>query len=367
MQSGTANEDARYAEDFARIRDTQIDNVLRIITTAIGRIKVSLILPKLGEDMHHMRSMLKGSLYEPAIALLEKLKTLDTAKEQILNHEVLRIIDYFHRNFQIYQLFPRLVNQLSNDDKKLIVACDTILAVAERHLKRTAKSELSMERQLHVMYHEREELRSRTAYYHKKLKSRYAVLRWKQAVKFLILEKLETDLANRKWKNSVRIQNEIEKRSRILRDVHKSTVQKQKDLEEELEKARLEYDHLIASITINEKEARAEKNKLLIQLEGILQKFDTNIGEKIREHLELEDQYKAAKNELDIFMVSYRKEEAIYNKIVVQYEQEEQRKQQERILLFMMNRAARQIQKYWLKWRMDQRLKARRLNKKKRK
>jgi len=159
--------------------------------------------------MHHMRSMLKGSLYEPAIALLEKLKTLDTAKEQILNHEVLRIIDYFHRNFQIYQLFPRLVNQLSNDDKKLIVACDTILAVAERHLKRTAKSELSMERQLHVMYHEREELRSRTAYYHKKLKSRYAVLRWKQAVKFLVLEKLETDLANRKWKNSVRIQNEM--------------------------------------------------------------------------------------------------------------------------------------------------------------
>ncbi|KAM8712010.1 hypothetical protein ACLKA7_012516 [Drosophila subpalustris] len=367
MQNAQANEDARYAEDFARIRETQIDNVLRIIHTAIERIKMSLILPKLGDDMDHLRSVLKGGMYAPAIGLIEKLQTLDTVKVQILNHDVLKIIDYFHRNYQIYQLFPRLVNLLSNDDKKLIVACETVLAVAERHLWRTAKSEISMERQLHVMYHEREELRSRTAYYHKKLKSRYAVLRWKQAVKFLILEKLETDLANRKWKNSVRIQNEIEKRSRILRDVHKNTVQKQKDLEEELEKAKVEYEHLITSITVNEKEARAEKNKLLIQLENILQKFDTNIGEKIRENLELEDQYKAAKKELDIFMVSYRKEEAIYNKIVVKYEQEEQRKQQQRILLFMMNRAARQIQKYWLKWRRDQRLKARRQNKKKRK
>jgi len=163
----------------------------------------------MGEDLSRVKSLLQGTLFEPAIGLLEKLRTLDTAKEQILNHEVLRIIDFFHRNHHIYHLFPGMVNQLSNEDKKLIVACNTILSVAERHLKRTAKNELSMERQLHVMYHEREELRSRTAYYHKKYKQRYAVLRWKQAVKFLILDKLETDLANRKWKNSVRIQNEM--------------------------------------------------------------------------------------------------------------------------------------------------------------
>ncbi|XP_034102202.1 uncharacterized protein LOC117566768 [Drosophila albomicans] len=367
MQNAAATEDAIFAEDFSRIRETQIDNVIRLIKSSIERIKMSLILPKLGDDMDHMRNVLKSTIYSPAIALMEKLQSLDTVKVQILNHEVIRIIDYFHTNFQIYELFPRLVNLLSNEDKKLIVACETILAVAQRHLWRTAKSEISMERQLHVMYHEREEIRSRTAYYQKRLKSRNAILRWKQAVKFLILEKLETDLANRKWKNSVRIQNEIEQRSRILRDVHKNTVQKQKDLEEELEKAKLEYEHLITSITLNEKDARAEKNKLLIQLEGILQKFDTNIGEKIRENLELEDQYKVAKKELDIFMISYRKEEAVYNKIVVQYEQEEQRKQQQRILLFMMNRAARQIQKYWLKWRRDQRLKARRQNRKKKK
>ncbi|KAH8384806.1 hypothetical protein KR093_008769, partial [Drosophila rubida] len=353
--------------DFSRIRETQIDNVLRILKTSIERIKMSLILPKLGDDMDHLRKTLKGTVYEPAIGLMEKLQSLDAVKVQILNHEVVKIIDYFHRNFQIYEMFPRLLNLLSNDDKKLLVACNTILTVAERHLWRTAKSEISMERQLHVMYHEREEIRSRTAYYQKKLKSRNAILRWKQAVKFLILEKLETDLANRKWRNSVRIQNEIEQRGRILRDVHKNTIQKQKDLEEELEKAQHEYQHLITSIALNEKDARAEKNKLLIQLEGILQKFDNNIGEKIRENLELEDQYKVAKMELDVFMITYRKEEAVYNKIVVKYEQEEQRKQQQRILLFMMNRAARQIQKYWLKWRRDQRIKARRQNRKKKK
>lgn len=109
------------------------------------------------------------------------------------------------------------------------------------------------------------------------------------------------------------------------------------------------------------------RSKLLIQLENILHKYDSSVCEKLRENLELEDMFKVAKKELDEFMVLYRKEEAVYKNIVVKYEKEEQRKQQQRILLYMMNRAARKIQRYWQKWRKDQAKRARKARKSKKK
>lgn len=93
----------------------------------------------------------------------------------------------------------------------------------------------------------------------------------------------------------------------------------------------------------------------------------------MRENLVLGDKYKIAKRELDAFMVIYRKEEAVYKKLVVAYELEEKRKQSIRISTFMMNIAARKIQRYWGKWRaykIKQQLRAERLeekNKKKKK
>lgn len=106
---------------------------------------------------------------------------------------------------------------------------------------------------------------------------------------------------------------------------------------------------------------------MIIQLQTLLQKFDSNMVEKHLECLVFEDQYKKVKKEKAAFMEGYRKEEAVYKKIVVQFEMEEQRKQQERIALFMMNRAARRIQQYWQKWRKEKRQRERRSGRKKKK
>ncbi|XP_064537861.1 inner centromere protein A [Drosophila montana] len=356
--------EASVAEDFARIRETQIDNVIRLLESSIGRIKISIILPRLASDLDNVEPVLRNTAYEPAINLLRRLKGLDAVNTQMFNFEVLQTIDYFQSNYKMYEMFPRYLNNVSAYDKTLLIAFETILDVAKRHLWRTSKAEINMERQLRIMYQEREETRERIEYYKKKLRSKTALLRWRRAAQFLIVEKQEADLASRKWKNNVRIQNEIEKHSQTLSENHKASMQKQIELEEELEKARAEYEKVITNNAEREKDLRAEKNKLLIQLENALHRYDSNVGEKLRENLELEDMYNAAKKELDDFMVHYRKEEAIYNRIVVQYELEEQRKQQQRIMIFMMNRAARKIQAYWQEWRRAKLKKARKAAKK---
>lgn len=50
-----------------------------------------------------------------------------------------------------------------------------------------------------------------------------------------------------------------EKRSRMLRDNHKLSLLRQKELEEELERAESKYELLIKNNVIKEKEIRGEK------------------------------------------------------------------------------------------------------------
>ncbi|ALC41838.1 CG13168 [Drosophila busckii] len=350
--------------DFVDIRIPQIERVLETLDVAVERIKMSVVLPKLIQRLDDIRDVLMGTQYEEAIYLMERLKVLDVAKGQPLNQEILGILDWFQTNHTIYKKFPRIYNNLPAEDRKLIKAFEVLYEVAAKHLERTSASEISMERKLHEIFHQNKDLQTRIERYKQQLNSLHARLHWKSAAKRVVLDKCEDDLANRKWQNSVIIQNEIDKRSKLIRANHLESITKQTEMEEELEKAKAEYQVLAHKNLMTEKEARAEKAKLLIQLQSINQKYDTNISEKLRENLYLEDEYLAAKKELDTFMILYRKEELIYKRIVSQYEEEERRKQQTRIVVFMMNRAARQIQKYWRRWKIDMRKKAKRLAKK---
>lgn len=195
--------------DFAKIRHNRIENVLYLIQDTINRIKISIILPKLAHNLDYMERKLKGSLMLPAVKLLSRLFLFNFSKDLYMDQEILKIIQFFHDNYAMHRLFPRYFNELSKGDKTLLVACETLLTVARRHLKRSAKVEINMEKQLREMYLKREEFKAKILKTKKALKSRNIALRWKLAAKAVILEVMERDLADRKWKNSVYIQNEM--------------------------------------------------------------------------------------------------------------------------------------------------------------
>jgi len=102
------------------------------------------------------------------------------------------------------------------------------------------------------------------------------------------------------------------------------------------------------------------RNKLILQLQAIIKKYDHSIGEKMIENMQLTDEHQKAKKALDEYMVGFRKVERVYKQIVVKREEEEARRRQHRILVFAMNRAATKIQKYWRKWKKHMRRKNRR-------
>ncbi|SPP75121.1 uncharacterized protein LOC117592002 isoform X2 [Drosophila guanche] len=354
--------------DGTSLRAVRIECVLRVLQEAVEIIKMSLLLPKLLQEPQKLRQVLEGTSYEeilkPVEDLLESHMTRVGSELTLpIDHETIRILDYFQKNYQIYKFFPQLMRNLSDRDRTILVSFQVLLDIAKDHLYRSSQSEISKERMLHEMYHKNEDIRKKIANLRKDLATRRVMEKWKMAAKGIYLVKVEDDLAYKKWQNNVRIQNEIEKCSRAMRINHRSSLEKQKELEEQLQIAKEAYSKLTDKHLMEEQEARNEKNKLLLQLQSLVKKYDANIGDVMRENLVLQDQYLVAKKALDSFMVVYRREEAIYNDIVVQREEEERRRQQQRLVVFMMNRAASKIQKYWRKWRKDQRKKNKRLKK----
>lgn len=156
-----------------------------------------------------MERVLKGSPMSPAVGLLTRLFHFNFSKDVYMDQEIFRFINFFHDNYAMYQLFPRYFNQLSKSERTLLVACETLLAVARRHLNRSAQGEINLEKQLREMYFKREEFKAGILRTKKILRSRNITLRWRMAAKAVILDAMERDLADRKWKNSIYIQNEM--------------------------------------------------------------------------------------------------------------------------------------------------------------
>lgn len=195
--------------DFARIRETQTLNLLGLIKATIDHIRMSLIMPQLGADMVKMEKRLSGTLYYPAVPMMEKLKSLAHKTNDVIDSEILHILIYFQENSIIATMFPRLINNLSKEDKALLVAMQAIYDVTSFHLNRTARRELDVERELHSLFHKLEETKAKTRESKGKLRKRRALLRWRQAIQFAFLGKLKDDLATMQILNNRVLEKEL--------------------------------------------------------------------------------------------------------------------------------------------------------------
>ncbi|EDW97882.1 uncharacterized protein LOC6537625 [Drosophila yakuba] len=354
--------------EFATVRIVQIGCVLNVLAEAIERVKISLIMPKLLEHPAHMAKILNGTKYEKAVHLVESFVRrrefiLREKRPPLMDHGIIQIIDFFQRNSRIYLLFPSYYNHMGENEKKLLKAFEMLYDLAKDRLYRTSTDAIAQERQLHAMYKQNEVVKTQVEELHQKIQDQKAAIRKRMADKEAYLQNYEDLLMKKKREKNERIQKEIDRCTRLVKANKKLSLERQADLEEQLQKTRNNYTLTTNTYLKQEKIFREEKNKLLIQLQALIKKYDHSIGEKMIENMELAEEHKKAKKALDEYMIGFRKVERVYKQIVVKREEEEARQRQHRILLFAMNRAAIKIQKYWRKWKRHMRKKNKRSKK----
>lgn len=111
------------------------------------------------------------------------------------------------------------------------------------------------------------------------------------------------------------------------------------------------------------------RNRNLIQLQTLINKYDTDIINKIKESDALTEEIKKKREEIKEFNVEFEKIEEEYMDLVHKKYMEEKIAFENKLYLFMANRAARIIQKYWkIFWKKKQKeLKSKSKDKKKKK
>ncbi|XP_017046656.1 uncharacterized protein LOC108091799 [Drosophila ficusphila] len=351
--------------EFATVRMVQIGCVLDVLTEAIERVKISLIMPKLLGHPKLLAKILNGTKYERAVHLVESFVRrrefiLREKRPPLMDHGMIQIIDFFQRNHKMHRLFPGFYNHMSAEEKKLLIAFQMLYDLAKDRLYRTSAEAIAQERQLHAMYKQNEVVKEQVEELRNKIQSQKLAIRARMAAKEAYLQNYEEMLMKKKREKSERVQKEIDRCTRLVRASRKASLERQAELEEQLQKTQNNYDTATKSYLKQEKVFREEKNKLILQLQAIIKKYDSSIGDKMIENMQLTEEHKVAKKALDDFMVGFRKVERVYKQVVLKREQEEHKYRQHRILIFAMNRAATKIQKYWRKWKKHMRKKNKR-------
>uniref|UniRef100_A0A1B0BYI3 Dynein regulatory complex protein 10 n=1 Tax=Glossina palpalis gambiensis TaxID=67801 RepID=A0A1B0BYI3_9MUSC len=278
-------------------RTVQMNSVLTILSDSIEKLKISLILPRLLERPCILRKVLDNTKYSHCLKLIEDyINERQDSKDETssyLDYRLIKIIDFFHINTNILELLPGWMDELDDNDVSLLKAFKLLRWITEQRLNKSAVEELKKEKKIHEIFHE-----------------------------------------NEKFKKNI-----------------EASVARRRELEEELRMTKVNYEKLVNDNIRQEKNARAEKNKLLLQLEALIKKFDQSIGDKMREKIVLEEEYAKQKKIFDEFMIIFREKEAEYEVAVVQKEQEEREQQEKKLAFFIMNRAARIIQRFYRKYR----------------
>ncbi|KAH8419084.1 hypothetical protein KR222_004646, partial [Zaprionus bogoriensis] len=354
--------------DFGSTRVSLIALVLKAIDDALGRVKISIILPKLIENRELLAQMVTDTQYSPAIGLIDDFIRrreiiLKLQRPPLADHRMIKIIDFFQLNHKMFELFPGLMNKMSINERKLLSSFEMLRDLAERRLERDAYEHIKDERRLQAVYKKHCIYMERISQLQEKIKAQKRELREKVIAKIERTNQIEKEMNEKKVLNDERVQQEMDDNRRKIREFKKKFLETQEQIIEELKTTRIEYAQFVKINKVIEKQAKDEKNKSEIQLESIIRKYDAAIREKKIEILELEEKVTEARKDMDKFMKTYRKEEKIYTNIVIKYEKEEARKMQQMLLRYMMNRAARIIQKYWRQWRISLLKKNRRLRK----
>ncbi|RZB39596.1 IQ domain-containing protein D-like [Asbolus verrucosus] len=231
--------------------------------------------------------------------------------------------------------------------------------IADDRLRISASEEIKRENDLKTAYRSSMMLSDNIQELEAQLEKQRQELGKEYDRKQAILEDLDEKIVALKDKAKQDI-NQIIYDSEILmmKDYNKST-EVQQELAEEAKDTTHQYDVLLEDHLAKEKTLRAKRFKVETQLASWVAKYDQDLGDKQAEFEALEKTYNTEKEDFELLQEKFDEQEEEYVVLMAEKEAEEMRIKEEKAWIFLQNRSARRIQRYWRAYR------ARKLAKKK--
>lgn len=197
--------------DASTVRSIQIRCVIRVLEETMDNVKSALLLPKLLSLPQNAFKVLIGSKYEPGKRLVDdymRRRQLIVKKQQapLSDQYLIRILDYFHRNPDVFNMFPDVT--LTPEDHQMLNIFALLLRISKIHLNRSSKTEINQERLLQKVYQKNEKLKDTIIQLQATLESQKSQMESKLTTKEVYLQKCEQALELQQKEHLRRIESE---------------------------------------------------------------------------------------------------------------------------------------------------------------
>ncbi|KAI9583842.1 hypothetical protein GQX74_005590 [Glossina fuscipes] len=326
----------------------KLDNISKMIMQLNERLQIALIIPQILENPKILGKSLKGTKYEPALKLVKEYREekirMQTTKPPEVNSSTNKVIDYFVENYEILKFLPDWVGDLDPNYQTLIKCLRIISQVARGRFARGALEQMQRELILQKLYNLNEQVQKDVQQIKLKIQKRKVTGLWRSTARGYIIYNLKEQLKSTRFNNQIMLKEEIMCTTTAVKKTLHQYNSKRKEVEEEVKRAEWQFQKKLNTNLSKEEEARAEKNKLVLQLDALIRRYDEVMFEKFNEEILLDEAIEKLQQELDDFQPEYNREEQIYIELVVKKEEEYQRIVEMKAHDFRRKHAAKKIQ-----------------------
>lgn len=187
--------------EMSAFREALVNLVNRAITDAINRVKISIILPQLLENRRILVETLQNTKYERAILLVDDFYRrrdiiLREQRSPLMDHGMIRIIDYFQINNEMFLKFARFSNKMSKREMELLSAFEMVQELANRRLEQNASDHIKEERRLQILYNKNKSFQEQFKTLQQHINRLHRRLTWVHGAKHELAKELEFQMKN---------------------------------------------------------------------------------------------------------------------------------------------------------------------------
>ncbi|CAG9799302.1 unnamed protein product [Chironomus riparius] len=326
----------------------QVSRVLQIFDEMIKKIKTLLCIQEFIKDRELMRKYFKDEdiedlkrycsshTYESDLNNLIEERNVNRLIQMLLSTNLHLHTDQYKDNISLQKkLFLSSIKELRN--------------IIYSRLQLTAPKELKKEQILHQMWKKYEKTKDKLTSLREKWIYRKENFEEKMQNKYELIEKYKKEIDILKKESEIEIESQIQQSNVNIIDFCKTkdnAIEIKYNMAEDSKEA---YKQLLNKNLTKEKRLREQKAKAIQGLQIILNKYDVEVGEERTKELEeLHNALDLQRKEFTVWKDTvFEPQIELHARLMQEKTDTERMEMEQSMLIFMMNRSARILQKCW--------------------
>ncbi|XP_064072773.1 dynein regulatory complex protein 10-like isoform X1 [Vanessa tameamea] len=355
----------------------QAERITKILDGAVYKTKLALCLPNLVQEYRTLSSILSSQHMEDLVfifeqydnplfsssllnmAAMEDIQSGDISLKNRLNPELGHLMYIMNSYPALRPIVEEMIQEMKieyaefGETRQQVSGLDYLLTLEHfrelmvRQMETTAAEELAAKFNTRKLEASNDNLLAKIKEYTETLKDENERFEETMKMKSAMIAKLEKELAMLNQEADVKLKKKILDSDRQMVLSTRAHIVKNEMLKEEEMESKENYENLLRTHLIDEKNQRARRFKVETQLLSWLQKYDLEMGDKQVDLDDYTEKYEDELHKCEELEEKLAEQDKEYIPLMAEREAEYHQEMTEKMNKFLLEHAARVIQNAW--------------------